>query len=1126
MANTSDTDPVLSDVLGWAKAFAAHHGVEQLDLVHVLWGALRSPAAADLLKAPDPALMPDPFIEALKSVPGPVEKKYDLSPQLKAITGDIWKREGRLAFAPVLKAVTEALVGDFPWAGTLFPTRNEGPGAGLSTSASPADVAGHSGPAHKLEEILNDVKRLRDALAGRVQGQGNAISVICDAYFAARLAGRLGGDAATSGRTEPALILTLVGPPGVGKTSLSLAVAEHLGDRSSVLTLDMTSYSTHQAHEQLVGASPFYSGSTEGLLTGFAATHPTGTVIIEAIDKAHANTQNLLLQVLDSALLYDNNRRKVVGFTGVTFIFTTNLGSRLYDAPETMGFLRDTQHLAEAVLEAVGTESGEQAGQQGLSADLLSRLGKGYVSLLDRLDGLALQDILQAKFRDISGELEQRTGVKLRLEGQSLPTLFLLRFGVHGDARRLVNSFSHFLSQALMDGIPKTSVSEQGAVLKSITFAVSPDADIPEEVAAILNDNARIFRILTIDDDKWHGPFPKWADLRQVVSREEADEPLRERWPDLVLLDLHIGDTRREGRIEQGIQMLRWLRARHPAIPVFLFSDTPKGIGLSPEALHRLSREGGARGVLSKPSGLAGELATEFFARLREEGKALRYRRLVEDYRRRFKSIQFDMLPVVHDSDPEALELQLVGIRDVRSVAAHDKDLIGWVDLPSERFGDVAGAEHAKERLAEVVNWLRDPTPIREMGLSTPKGILLTGPPGTGKTTLARAVAGESETPFFAISGSEVFSKWVGESEGQIRTLFTRARRCAPAIIFIDEIDSLGSRRGESDSGWRVGVLNELLAQMDGFVQGTHPIFVMAATNRADMLDPALLRAGRFDLHIEVPNPNASARQELFTIHLKGIPHGVLDLAGLVARTAGLSGADIRQICKEAGFLALRRGKKVIEQEHLEAAVSDVKFGLSSETSPLTPATRWTAAVHEAGHALSRRVLFPDSPVLQVTILPRGRAVGFVEQGADEGQLVWDRQHISLQVQVLLAGREAEELVLGQESLTSGCGNDLERATEMAVRFFTQWGLRPSADGHVLSITGLRQGLGLSHDSPLPASFEADIIGQSLTWLDQRRQCVRDLLSAKRDLLVEFARVVLDRETLYAEDIDQFFSTH
>ena len=1106
-------DPELAEILAWAKAVAAVQGAQTLRAGDVVIGSLRTAVGRELLarfvnggKAVAPIVEPYASVLA-EGLERPVlDRTLEIDPDLKRISDDLWSRHGRLQTEPFIKGALEVLQND----GSI----------GRYFGPSSAGLVDRVKKVESLKSLLAEIDLLRGDLFRKVIGQDRAIELLCDACFTAGLRAAAQQSSAIEAH-GPRMILTFVGPPGVGKTYLAEILAAHertKDPKAGFLRLDMSAYAGHQAHEQLVGASKVYSGASEGILTGFARKNPTGIVLVDEIEKAHPNTVNIFLQVLDAGRLYENNAAAEVDFSGVALVFTTNLGRSLYDSPERVGLFTGPASIAEAVIEALGKESRKDDDKPGLAPEILSRLAKGSLVLFERLGGLALERIADLTVSEVSREVEASLGVRVEVADPLLLTLFVLRFGGNGDARRLTTGLRAFLYGTVRDVLHERRAALLDgeapllARLPSVRFVLPAASPVPEAIQAAFAGKGSI---LVIDDDEWDAGAVSGVDLRRVGSREEADQVLRRGEAGVVVLDLHFGSGTRDRNMAPGLALLRWLRSRYPRVPVYLFSETPEQRGLSPETLLRVSQEGGAHGILQK--GPDGE---PFARRLREIVAAHRRQSLVEAFQRQLKLVEFEVQLGVPGADGGPLLLEIGEIRETTALTTLDRNQPAVLEIPAERFSDVAGAEHAKARLAEVVRFLRNPAALHDMALDAPKGVLLTGPPGTGKTMLARAVAGEANVPFFALSGSSVFRKWAGESEALLRDLFASARRLAPSIVFFDEIDSIGGERSSGDGGsqWKAGLLNELLAQMDGFVRGGKPVFVMAATNRPDMLDAALVRPGRFDLQIEVPNPNATARVVLFRLHTRGMPVAPgVEFDALAARTGGLSGAEIRQVCQEAGFAAVRQGSKVVLQSHFEEAVTTVRFGLPSERVVLDEESRWGVAVHEAGHTLAQRKLFPDEPVGQVTILPRGRALGFMEPGSSERYRDASRARLTSQVKVLLSGRAAEGLLLGPDRLSAGCSDDLERASAIAIQMTGAWGM--DEDGRLTSLSGIRSGLGISGNAPLPFTVQDEAITRAHGWLSAREAEASALLAANRDQLERLARLLSEKETLYAQDL-------
>lgn len=443
-------------------------------------------------------------------------------------------------------------------------------------------------------------------------------------------------------------------------------------------------------------------------------------------------------------------------------------------------------------------------------------------------------------------------------------------------------------------------------------------------------------------------------------------------------------------------------------------------------------------------------------------------------------------------------------------------------------FADVAGADEAKQELEEVVEFLKHPKKFNDLGARIPKGVLLFGPPGTGKTLLARAVAGEAGVPFFSISGSDFVEMFVGVGASRVRDLFEQAKKSAPCIVFIDEIDAVGRQRGAGLGGGhdeREQTLNQLLVEMDGF--GVNEgIIIIAATNRPDILDPALLRPGRFDRQIVVDKPDVKGRGEILKVHTRGKPiaKGVV-LEVLARRTPGFTGADLSNLVNEAALLAARRNKKRIEMAEMEEAVERVVAGPERKSKVISDKEKKLTAYHEAGHALVGMMLTHTDPVHKVSIIPRGRAGGYTLMLPKEDRYYATRSELLDQLKTLLGGRVAESLVLGE--ISTGAQNDLERATELVRKMITEFGM-----SEVLGpITfGRRQeqvflGRDISRDRNYSEEVASSIDREVRRLIEDAYAKTEEMLKQHIDKLHLVATVLLERETLEGEQLDQLLKT-
>ena len=437
-------------------------------------------------------------------------------------------------------------------------------------------------------------------------------------------------------------------------------------------------------------------------------------------------------------------------------------------------------------------------------------------------------------------------------------------------------------------------------------------------------------------------------------------------------------------------------------------------------------------------------------------------------------------------------------------------------------FKDVAGADEAKEELQEIIEFLSEPQKFQRLGGRIPKGVLLVGPPGTGKTLLARAVAGEASVPFFSISGSDFVEMFVGVGASRVRDLFEQGKKNAPCIIFIDEIDAVGRHRGAGLGGGhdeREQTLNQLLVEMDGFISNEGVILV-AATNRPDVLDPALLRAGRFDRRIMVDLPDVRGREGILKVHSRHIPLADdVDLWVVARGTPGFSGADLENLANEAALIAARRDRDKVSEADFEYAKDKVLMGVERKSMILSDEEKRITAYHEAGHALIAHLLPDADPLHKVTIIPRGHALGVTMQMPVDDRHNYSRGYLETQVRILLGGRIAEEIVLGEQ--TTGAGNDLERVTDLARRMVTEWGMSDLLGPLHFSTAGGEVFLGRDFAKHSEYSDDtARIIDEEIRRIiDEAYQEMTKLLGGQVDALHAIAKALLAREILNADDV-------
>lgn len=444
-------------------------------------------------------------------------------------------------------------------------------------------------------------------------------------------------------------------------------------------------------------------------------------------------------------------------------------------------------------------------------------------------------------------------------------------------------------------------------------------------------------------------------------------------------------------------------------------------------------------------------------------------------------------------------------------------------------FADVAGCDEAKEDVAELVDYLREPSRFQKLGGRIPSGILLVGQPGTGKTLLAKAIAGEAKVPFFTISGSDFVEMFVGVGASRVRDMFEQAKKAAPCIIFIDEIDAVGRQRGAGMGGGhdeREQTLNQMLVEMDGF-EGNEGVIVIAATNRPDVLDPALLRPGRFDRQVTVGLPDIKGREQILKVHMRKVPLGDDVKAEVIARgTPGFSGADLANLVNEAALCAARTERRLVSMKEFDAAKDKIMMGSERKSMVMSDSEREMTAYHEAGHAIIGRLVPDHDPVYKVSIIPRGRALGVTMYLPEQDRFSHSKQHLESNISSLYGGRVAEDVIYGSDKVSTGASNDIERATNIARKMVTQWGLSEKMGPMLFAEEEGEVFLGRTSSKSLHMSDEtAKLIDEEIKAVVNRNyQRAEDLIKENMDVLHAMKDCLMKYETIDALQIDDLMA--
>ncbi|MFH1113489.1 MAG: AAA family ATPase, partial [Pseudomonadota bacterium] len=932
----------------------------------------------------------------------------------------------------------------------------------------------------KLAGLTETLTKLRTDLRAKVFGQDHAIHAFIEGLFNSEVVA-----AADPDRRRPKGLFVFAGPPGVGKTFLAETAAEMLA--RPFKRFDMSGFSDHQvAITTLAGIHKSYKDAHEGLLTAFVHENPNAILLFDEIEKAHLNVIHLFLQILDAGRLQDAFTEEDVQFRDTIIIFTTNAGKSLYDNTNSTGvYAGNSGFHRKTILDALENETDSRTGSPFFPPAICSRMAAGYPLMFNHLGVNELERVAADEFNRMAGLVQKQYGKRLECDPQ-VPLCMVLREGTLTDARTVRSQVEAFVKAELFGFMRLFEPKRLEQVLcktDCIRIALDRVESFPEETRKLVICTEKPRVLLVADDDLRR----LWSENVTCVDWIAADdEPevlniVQNQDVDMALVDLLIGPgpdpdpdfettlASKEGTIYQfdqvpfaakgiarGQEILRGIHETRPELPCFLISFGENGSGrpsLGDDLLMSCLRSGGARGVVETDfcTGTAQgceQACTDLTSRIDDIARRIYLEKQARDLGSERKHLLFDTAPAI-DKDG-TIRIRLRNLRLSRALAASDvSEVLQDVERPTVRFADVYGAAAAKMELQFVVDWLKDPRRFKAMGLRPPRGILLYGHPGTGKTMLARALAGECNAAFVVASAANFVTMWQGSGPQNIRDLFARGRKYAPSIVFIDEIDAVGKKR-TGGSGGGAGsteqTLNALLTEMDGFgTPAAKPVIVLAATNLVEHLDEALRR--RFDREVEVDRPDRAARAAYLKRRLQGTEHRCVSdpvIDRLAGQSASMTIAELERIIELAGRTASSTGVPITD-EIVEEAFERMRMGETRSVPDKSSLLR--TARHEAGHCLIGW-LRGDKPV-QVTIVARGNAGGFVEREADEERTRYVRPEMEGMIRQALAGRAAEMVYYGDdEGLSSGASADLQTATHWADLMIRDFGMS-AGFGHI-----------------------------------------------------------------------------
>ena len=961
----------------------------------------------------------------------------------------------------------------------------------------------------QIAEITKKVKLMQKRLSSAVFGQDNAISIFTSGYFQSELR-----KITDKTNKKPKATYLFAGPPGVGKTFLAEQAAEVL--ELPFMRFDMSEYSERDAHMELLGTNKSFVGNKEGALTGFVAKNPKCVLLFDEIEKANITVIHLFLQVLDAGRLRDTNSGIEVDFSQAVIIFTTNAGRKIYENSLTQnlsGISRKT------ILKALETDVDPKTGRGSFPAAICSRFATGNVIMFNHMEAHSLRKIAEKEILRNVKSLEEETGIRCDV-ADDVYSCVLFSEGGHADARTVKSRANSFFSTELYELFRLISSGDRNTDIENIE-KINITLDLPEneQLLRLFRDDSKgcILSFGDIDVCKKLTAVVEKKGYRNIVvsSAEEATKIVNKQDVEIVFCDLHCGrfiSEAKELNIEdidsQGRNFFRYI-CESTDIPLYVLSDNNHNY--SEEEKFSLMKEG-ARGVVDI------SVAEDFDSIISDIMIQLHQQQSMIDLAKSSKLVTYETSQTV-TPDGRNAEIRLFDIALETTVDAEDRDnILSDISKPDVKFSDIIGAESAKSELKYFVDYLKNPKAFSSKGLGVPKGVLFYGPPGTGKTMLAKAVAGESDVTFICAEGNQFLKKYVGEGEESVHNLFATARKYAPTIIFIDEIDAIAKERnGERASA--DSILTAFLAEMDGFkTDAKKPVFVLAATNfevepgTAKSLDSAFLR--RFDRHIYIDLPDKKARIEYIKMRIKNKPvFNISDdeIENIAVRSTGMSLAQLASVFEFSMRIAIRENKNEVDDEVFEEAFESFNYG---EEKKWDMSEIKRTAYHEAGHAFL--CWHSGETPSYLTIVARGNHGGYMLHGDNENRGCYTKSMLLNRIRTALGGRAAELTFFGdEEGLTTGASSDLRVATTVAKSIVCNYGM----DDNI--------GLAVVDDGDRMNGIIAQKIRDTVNNILQNElNAAMDILAANRIAIDEIVEELLRKNHLTTNEIDRIFSTY
>ena len=955
-----------------------------------------------------------------------------------------------------------------------------------------------------IGEIVSEVKSLKASLLERVFGQDHAINVFITGYFHAQLAHRIKKDP-----TKPKATFLFAGPPGTGKTFLSETVAELL--KLPFARFDMSEYSEKEANLEFCGSDKVYKGAKEGNVTSFVKNNPKCVLLFDEVEKAHINVIHLFLQMLDAGRLRDNYTDEEVPFSDAIIILTTNAGKNLY---EDLTITNLSTLPKKRIMKALATDRGPSGGQL-FPEPICSRFSAGNVVMFNHLGASALVDIAK---KELTTNIENfnKALLKILTLDNKVPAAIMMAEGGKADARAIKGRANGFFHDELYELFRLIEPSQIDS-LENITIK----ADVPnDDKIKPMFENSKENEVLIFASESLSAEIRskvKSVKLHTTDSLEEAKKILFENHITAIACDVRCGMTGKEGKLlnaedieSVGQEFLAYVLEKHP-MPTYIIQRQEGEISI--EEMFSFSKIG-VRDVLTVKTKKKNELDNAIKTLCEDAYRQSNMLKLAGEN----KVMSFKTSQSV-SRDGKRAEIRLFGFDlSLAPDTGDSKSILEGGEKPKVRFDDVIGAKDAKDELKYFVEYLKDPVSFMKRGVRAPRGVLLYGPPGTGKTLLAKAMAGESDVTFMPVDGNSFLKRYVGEGAETVHKLFASARKYAPAVVFIDEIDAIAKDRNANTSSTNAeaATLTAFLTEMDGFNTDTSkPVFILAATNfnidpkKGVSLDPALLR--RFDRRILVDLPDKDERAKYLAMKLKKYPVIKLtesEIDNIAIRSSGMSLADLESVIE----FALRNAIKG------NGEIGDKEFEHAFETFNGGEQRLWSdrelenTARHEAGHSLI--YWLSGNVPTYVTIVARGSHGGYMQYN-EEDKFSYTKKELLERIRCSLGGRAAELVYYGEEEgLTTGASADLYSATRNAES--------------IICTYGMDEQIGLVSSRAL----EGDVEYKSLVRrrineiLSQELEIAKQLISDNKEAVDALVSALIKKTYLKGDEIDAIFKAH